>query len=488
MGDKQGMAADEQSGGWESQLLLTGRVGEVRLRPVTLLAADDTLADAAHAMARTGSSCVLVSTGGAPGVLTSTDLRDALAIGGHPPDAPLASLTSAAPISIGADEPLLQALIDMDRHRVRRLLVTDDRGQFSGVLEQADLLGQVADHSQAIALRIARAGEPGELRPAYESLLRLIALLHRKGMRATSIAQLASDVHAALFRRAFDLVMPEPVRANSCFVTLGSAGRGEQVLPTDQDNALILRDGFEHTELAAHCRRLSDVLIQIGYPACPGEVMVRNPAWVMSQSAFRARVLGWVRARDNESVMNLAIFIDAAPTGGDAALLGGVRSALDDWLASGGDAFFATFASAIVAFSPPLRWFSRLHLETSPGRSGLFDLKKGGVFPLVHGVRSLALEKRVTRGGTLARIERLRESGALDPPSCRNVTAAFEHLCGLRLSAGLEALARGEAATNYLRPDTLPRIDQDMLRDSLRAVMQFRRLVSQHFRLEMLGI
>lgn len=467
--------------GAEAQSLLIARVRDMAHHPVVLLSPTDTLRNAARKMRDQSVSCVLVDAGEGPGIVTGTDLRDALALEGQEPDSPLGPLARRPLITVDDGDLLLDALIRMQRAGVRRLIVTEG-GRPCGLLEQGDVLGYLASHSHAVLLLAQQATRPADLKPAFRSLVQLISVLHRNGMRLDRIAQVVSDVNRALIRRVFDLVFPAAVRNHACLVVLGSEGRAEQLLPTDQDNALILEDGFSHPDLAAYCREFSSAMVAVGYPPCPGNIMLSNPAWVRQESGFREQLRRWVYGQSSQDVMELAIFFDAAAVAGDATLLDRVRAFLFDFL-GGSDAFYGRFADAVNAFPIPLRSFSRLKLDPS----GQIDVKKGGIFPLVHGVRSLALEKQIPLTGTLARIRHLADIGILEQPFSRDLAEAFEVLCGLRTDFGLAAIDEGRAPDNLIRPQLLTELDRERLRETLRVVARFRGQIRHHFRLDILG-
>lgn len=472
---------------WEAQSLLLGRIRDVGLREARLLPPETTIREAARLMAERGLDCVLVGGSSGPGIVTGTDMRNALALEGLTPEAAVGGIARRPVVTVGENELLVQALVLMDRHNKRRLAVTAGDGSLAGVLEQTDLLHFLADHSQAIATRIRQAERPEDLKPAFAALLRLIGTLHRNGVRTENIGQLASEINAAIFLRVFELVMPPEVRENTCLVVMGSEGRREQILPTDQDNALVVRNGFERADLPELCGGFSSALIELGYPPCPGNIMVSNPEWVMSESAFREKVSHWIWSEHTDSVMNLAIFFDSHAVAGEGTLLDGVKAHLVDRLGDR-DSYFARFAAPMNMFPPPLKLFSRFRLEREGEHAGMLDLKKGGVFPLVHGVRSLALEKRMAETGTLERIRRLQELGALERRFVRELVEAFEFLSSLRARSGLAALAEGRVPDNYARPGDLTSLDRDMLRDSFRVVLRLRDLIRHHFRLDLLGL
>jgi CBS domain-containing protein len=268
------------------------------------------------------------------------------------------------------------------------------------------------------------------------------------------------------------------VVANSCLLVMGSEGRGEQILKTDQDNALLLRDGFEYPKLPELAAEFSGALAELGYPPCPGDIMVTNPLWRQPLSAFRETLRGWVHGGQVDGPMHLAIFFDAACVVGDTQLLDDARSHLSQVL-SGQATWLARFAAAADQFQEPGNWFTRL---TTKRDEQALDLKKLGTFPIVHGIRALAMEHGVREQGTAARVERLVELGKLDAHMARDLVDALRLLMGIRLSHQLKQRAAGQAASNEVRASELSTLE----RDALGIVKGFRAFLRLHFKLEAL--
>ena len=143
--------------------------------------------------------------------------------------------------------------------------------------------------------------------------------------------------------------------------------------------------------------------------------------------------------------MNIAIFYDAEAAAGDADLLRAAKQDLID-LMRGERVHLARFARAIDAFPTPIGFFN--NLVTSKAEGDALDLKKGGIFPIVHGVRALALEKGLHETSTTARIARLAEIGAFDPQFARELTEALHYLMTLRLDAQIAE----SASTSLVKP------------------------------------
>ena len=147
----------------------------------------------------------------------------------------------------------------------------------------------------------------------------------------------------------------------------------------------------------------------------------------------------------------------------------------------GEQAFLAHFARAIDAFATPIGLFN--NLITSAGNGDALDLKKGGIFPIVHGVRSLALEHGLMETATDKRIVRLREIGVLQAGLRSRSEAGLPFMLMLRLDGQLAASA-GTSGT-LVRPSSLSSMERDLLRDAFQVVKQFRELVRRHFNLGM---
>jgi CBS domain-containing protein len=208
-------------------------------------------------------------------------------------------------------------------------------------------------------------------------------------------------------------------------------------------------------------------------------VMVRNPAWSKTVGAYRADLGAWSAAPSEASHMNIAILYDAEAVAGDAELLQAVKG---DLMAAmrGERVRLAHFARAVDQFPIPIGLFNTL-VAGREGDGEAIDLKKGGVFPIVHGVRALALERGLSETNTAERIARLAELGALDRDFARELTQALFLVMTLRLDAKLGLVGAGARVD----PGRLTVMERDLLRDALRIVKQFRDMMRRHFNLAM---
>jgi len=461
--------------------LVTARVRDAFVRKPYYLDGATDLVSACRELAAHGLTSALVKDGERLGIFTTTDLRDALLRDEPPARLQVKAVARFDIIDVDANTELFEALWLMVRHRVHRLVVREGE-HVVGLLGQLDLVSFVANHSLIVAIQIDEAASIDELEVAAQRIDQMVTLLHGSGIRIERVARLVGELSLRLKARLWALLAPAELVANSCLLVMGSEGRGEQILKTDQDNALVLRDGFAFAGLAEVTARFSEALARFGYPPCPGNIMVTNPLWCQSETGFREAIRGWLMGDDPEGPMRLAIFCDAAPAAGDAALLHGLRDYLTSLFADH-DAWLARFAAAADQFQEPGRWWARL---TSRRDEQPLDLKKLGIFPIVHGVRSLALQYRVHELGTGARLARLVAGGHIDAQVARDLQDSLHFLMATRLAHQLEQRSAGATPTNEVRPSQLALLEREPLRDSLAVVKRFRAWLRQHFRFDSL--
>jgi CBS domain-containing protein len=475
-------ALAEHAGAQERQSLALGRVGEAYLRTAHVVDADDDVVSVVKVFQtrRTGNVLVRDTRAQPPrtGVFTTTGLQRAVMEGTPLHQLAVRAFATFDLITVRPQDSLVEALALMIRHQVHRLVVVDGE-RVLGFLEQLDLLSFLSNHSYLITVQIVQAEDIAALASAAQQITRLTTLLWRGGAKVGAIARLVGELNAKLFERAWQLIAPADLVANSCLFVMGSEGRGEQLLKTDQDNGLLLRDGYDCPhDVAAICQRFSDALASFGYPECPGDIMVRNPQWRQSAQAFGQTVRRWLLMPDAESLMALAIFIDARPVCGDAALLTQVRGEVDRMLMDS-DALIARFAAAIDAFEQEQGWWIRLFSLGDVDKAAL-DLKKAGIFPLVHGVRSLALEAQLACTNTVERIEALRAAGRLPASVGADLVDSLHFLMGLQLQAGLDAPGNGRA----VHVESLSSLQRNLLKDALAVVKRFKAMLRHRFHLE----
>jgi CBS domain-containing protein len=466
----------------ELSAFTVAKIGDVYIHPPIYVTAETSIHQTALAMKANKTNSVLVRWGDEIGIVTATDLREAAIVQRRSLDAPIGTLATYDLIGMAPDDFLFNALLRMTRHNINRLVIHEGAA-IQGILEQIDLLSYLSNHSHLIALQIERAQSRDELKWASQDLVNVIRDLHHQGTKIRYIMQLVSELNKKVLRKLFELLAPPELLDNACLLVLGSEGREEQVLKTDQDNALILRDGFTHPDLERITHEFTDCLIDFGYPRCPGNIMVSNPYWAKSVAAFKNELFEWIVRPTPESFLQFAIFFDAMSVAGDDNLLRHVKDHMYRLL-SDHRSFYSQFAKATVAFETPLGFFTNFVMEKNRNER---DLKKGGIFPIVHGIRSLALEYRLPQSNTVDRITALSQRNLFRSSFGTELIEVFTHLSTLRVKAGLNKIQQGLPQDNYLNPNELNKLERELLRDSFKIVNEFKKFIGYHFKLGMIS-
>ena len=454
------------------ELMLT-RVGDSLLAEAVVVPEDCALDVATGRMRDRRVDCVFVSSPDGLGIVTRTDLLEAIALRHLPVTHPIGGLASRPVVGCDVSEPLFQALVTMTRRGIERVAVFEE-GELQGTLGLAELLSHYSAHSHVIGLRIARARSLDTLAAAAREINGLVRTLHLNGARMQHLAELVSVLNQRLMSRVFEFSFPEEIRERCCLLVFGSEGRGEQLLKTDQDNGLVLEAGLADEAVVEAAAAFSEGLASMGYPPCPGGVMVTNEAWRGAADTWIARI-GALRGDTRpETLMRAAIMLDARPVTGNLDLFEPVREAL---LGLGRDSIWLHhFVAPAVEFHTPLTFFGGLR-----GGGGV-DIKKGGIFPVVHGVRAMAIQQGLECTSTFDRIDELMEAGALSAELGTDLRQAFAIMLRLRLGQQLEATREGEVPSNDVQIREMRRLDRDLLRDALRVVRDFQTFLSARFR------
>lgn len=467
------LAGESESNQFNS--MMHARVRDLPMCPAVPIDGSESIRAAGRMMQSIDCNALLVRDGDRRGIVTGMNLAKAVILKDMSTDEPVKTIARFDLVTVAPDDFVAHVLLLMTKHNKRRVVVMQDES-YLGIVEDIDLLGHFAGNSQLVSNRIDRAGTIDELAAAARQIAEQIKPLRRQGVKFQVVAEIVSDLNRRLFAKVFELTCPPEIAQKVCLIVMGSEGRGEQTVRTDQDNGLILAEPVDSSLLDSFRTKFSAALEKFGFPPCPGNVMVSNPFWVRTVDEYVSDFNRWITTPDNESAMNVAIFFDAAAVAGDATLLQDTKWALLQ-KARRERVFLARFAAAVLAFEPPIGLFNNLKLA---GAEGL-DVKKGGIFPIVHGVRALAIEQGLEETNTFERLGKLAEKGLLKEDFARGLAQALDYLLTLRLDAQLAA----SDSSNLYRPGALTSMDRDLLRDSFQQVKQLRDLVRRRFNLNM---
>jgi CBS domain-containing protein len=445
-------------------------VGTSCMHDALVIEATANIEQATRLMREQKAESALVQRGRRYGMITRTDLLNALVLDKLPTATPVKEIANYRLVTVEASDYLFNALVRMTSHDIDRVVVMTD-GQLQGVVELTEALSFFSSHSHVVGLRIERASSVEELAAAAKDMDALIRSLHKQGVKVRFLMDLLAALNKRLMAKLFNLLVPEDVIPHVCLVVMGSEGRGEQITKTDQDNGLIMRDSLDWPNGPETMREYARVLQEIGFPPCPGEVMVSNPFWVQPISEWTKRMQDWVNLGDEESILKLSIAVDAAPVAGNAALYKTSRNWFFKEIQQH-QRFLTAFAKVATVFDTPLTLLGSIR-----NRSNGIDLKRGGIFPIVHGIRTMALQYQIPENNTFARITALVDIGVLPRRMGNELQEAFGAFHLLRVKAELGRIGSDssqDGSQNMIDLDDLDRLEKDTLRQAFHVVKEFK--------------
>jgi len=468
-------AVSRQQGG---SALLSAPVGSLLRRAPVSLPATATALQAAQRMTEAGVSSLLVTgdaqpraeTGAMLGILTDRDLRSRLLAAGLPHSTPLAQLMTPAPVTVQAQQLLHEAMLQMLRHNVHHLPVLQ-AGHPVGLLALADVVRYESHHSVFLVGSIFKAADVdalaalgGEVRSSF---LRLISDDSSPRVVGAAMAAIGRAFKQRLLELAEAQFGPPPVPYS--FLALGSMARQEQLIVTDQDNALMLDDRFDAARHEAYFLQLADFVCQglarCGYPLCSGGVMANQPAWRLTRRAWQQRFTQWMAQPTPEGLLDSGIAFDLDQVNGPADWAQQLRDQVARQ-AHQHPRFLASMARNALLRTPPLGFFKNFVLEADGRHSAAINLKRRGTAPLVDLVRVHALAVGSTALNTLERLDDVMQAGVLPPGRGPDLHDALVFIQTVRMRRQAQDLQAGREPDNSIEPEQLSEFERKSLRDA----------------------
>jgi CBS domain-containing protein len=464
------------------------RVGEHMQAPPVVVPDDLSAREVVARMTETAASAAVVLDRGRrlAGILTEQDVTRRIA-GRAVGDQPVAALMTQPVATVAVDQPLYEAIGVMRRQGLRHMPVVDAAGALVGMLYLHDALAVANTGLVEHIDRLTHESTLEGLREIKAAEVELAADLFADRAPAPEIQSLISAINNDIHRRVLALNLDAMQAAGwgapplaFAAIVMGSGGRGESYLFPDQDNGFILEDypDAEHAridpffiELAS---RLTSQLDQLGFPLCRGGVMAINPVWRKTGAQWRQQVTRWIARRSEVAMQLCDVLFDFRSVFGEARLADDLRRTILR-LCHENSGFLRDMFGVQADHRAGIGWFGRLLTERAdPAHKGQINLKYAGTLPLAEAVRLLALRRGIEATGTLARIEALGQARELSHDAQDYLRGAFDHITGLQLRQQIADFQAGRPVSNFVDPADLTGRETDLLKDSFRAINDFR--------------
>ncbi|TVR43565.1 MAG: PAS domain S-box protein [Bacteroidia bacterium] len=360
---------------------------------------------------------------------------------------------------------LFEALLLMEKEGVEYLAIKNENHQTISYITKKDLCEAQQNVSMLLVKRIEKAELIGQLQGLYDKLPGILSLLLSSDSHCRNVARISTVISDAIAIRVIELLIektgPPPVKF--AFVALGSDGREEQTLKTDQDNAIIFQG--QHTEevhkyFLELAKKINKWLNEIGYEFCKGKVMAGNPKWCQPVSKWKEYFREWVEDSDPESILDTSIFFDMRFVYGDPSLVDELK-----------DEIKKTTDAKAVFFSHIAQSVHRTKPVSFSEKQESIDIKRA-MLPVVGFARVYALKNKLSETNTVYRLRGITASEKINPSFIEEIINAYEYLMYLRFRLQTQKIQNNDTPDNILHLAALSNIEKATLKAALNEITE----------------
>ena len=474
----------------ESPQFFSQTVANIFTRDLVFCDAELSIQKAASVMSSNRCSSIFIKKPGGDfvGVVTDTDLRKKVIAKGVDIKRTVSEIMSS-PLSKISDKALVfEALMVMMQKNIKHLAVTDANNKVVGVVTNSDLVAAQGQSPLFLIREISTADSIEKIIDKHGQLPKLIQSLINSGAKAKNVTRLITTISDAILNKLIGFAIDELGRppAGFVFMIMGSEGRKEQTLKTDQDNAIIFEDVSKESEerVKSYFLKLGETvctwLDQAGYDFCKGDVMAKNPKWCQSLSTWKEYFSAWIHAAEPEDLLQSSIFFDFRGAYGDMDLITRLRKYLFDSLV-GWAGFFRHLTENALHFKPPIGFFGNLLVESKGEHRNSFDIKSA-MTPIVDFARIYALKNRIEETNTQERLHQLYLKKVLSWQEYNELEQAYSFLMQLRFIRQITSVIdENKKPDNYVNPKKLSSIEQTMLKEIFKRIEKIQTKLSFEF-------
>jgi CBS domain-containing protein len=422
------------------------------------------------------------------GIFTLHDLRAVIAQLGDLEGA-IQEVMTQNPRILDVDTFAFEAVVEMARHHIRHMIVTEPSGRLAGAISERDIFALQRINLVHLTRAISTADSVESLVRARADVGALIDTMMAHGAGVEQITRIITLLNDRTVARAIELCRQADHAPKDSFtwIAFGSEGRSEQTRVTDQDNGMLFDPGDEAPDtvrqrLLPLAREINEVLDQCGFTLCTGNIMASNPALCLSFSEWQSTFRNMIASATPENILHSTIYFDFRPVWGDIAAGEALHRDVTA-MASGNSVFLHSLAANCMAIKPPLGVFRDFVTEKDNDGEQRVDLKIRGLTPFVDAARVLGLQAKVADSNTPARLRGLVAAGVLSAEDAGAFERSFAFIQLLRMREHQRQAAESQAMHNRLDPDELNSMDRRILRAAFREARRLQKKLELRFQL-----
>ncbi|MCK4853115.1 MAG: CBS domain-containing protein [Bacteroidales bacterium] len=421
------------------------------------------------------------------GIVTDCDLRNRVVAIEFNVNSPVFEIMSSPLIRIPDEALLYEAVLQIKGNSISHLAVEDRAGRIVGIFSNEDLL-EVQRNSISYLIKEVSAAETVEsLKKIHNKIPVLVKILLESGSRVRNITYLISTVTDAITHRLVEFAieeMGEPP-AEFAFLALGSEGRREQTLVTDQDNAIVFEDvpNEKFAEVNRYFlyfgKKINLWLDKIGYQYCQGEVMAGNPQWCQPISRWKKYFSDWINQKSQDGLLGVAVFFDFRIVYGSEKYADELRKHINK-IIDGKTLFFRLLASDVSKYNIPTDIFKENGPENGPGAPEAFNIKNA-ISPLVDFIRVYSIQHHVGESNSLLRLEKMLRMNIIPEEEYHEIENIYSRMMEIRFRSHVNAILDNKSPDNMVSREELTVIEQTMIRKTFSEIIRYQQKILDDF-------
>jgi CBS domain-containing protein len=423
------------------------------------------------------------------GIITDTDLRNQIVTGKFPITASASQIMTSPVVCYNNNLTITQAQITLMKSDISHLCITEDGTNNSkavGILSEHDVMVSLGNNPSVLIKAIKRAKKPKKLKSIRASIMLLLKGYIDQGIPTILTSKIITELNDACIKQIIEISltkMSSPPPVKFAWLALGSQGRSEQLLHTDQDNALIYEDVSVAIESETKkyflelATRINKGLFDIGYDYCPAEMMASNPKWCLSLQRWKDLVYEWITNTGKNEVLLSFIFFDFSLSYGDSTL----SNSLSDYIfetIKANPIFYAHLTSGALQSPSPTGFFRDFLLEEDGANKDFFDIKNRALMPLADAARVLILFHSVKSiNNTIQRFEKLAELEPDNQELYLSCAIAYKVLLKFRTIQGLSNNNSGQ----FIALESLTKSEKNKLKSTFKTIKELQEIITLKF-------
>ncbi|CAH6783693.1 Predicted signal-transduction protein containing cAMP-binding and CBS domains [Vibrio chagasii] len=426
------------------------------------------------------------------GIITDRDLCTRVLAEGLDPSDEVSSVMTPEVISLDHNAYVYEAMMTMLRYNVHHLPVLKDKKPI-GIIEATDIVRYESQNSLLLVSSIFQQQSIEDLKVLSEqvkdSFVRLVNEDANAHMVGTAMSVIGRSFKQRIIELAEEQLGKSPIPY--CFLALGSMGRDEQLLVTDQDNAIILDDTYDEAKHGKYFEALSkficDGLDQCGYVYCTGDIMATNPTWRMTRREWEECFADWIDDPNPKALLNASIFFDLDGVYGRLKWAEQLNSFIVR-RARKNNRFLACLARNALNRTPPLGFFKDFVMEKDGRHNNSINLKRRGTAPLADLIRVHSLAVGSRSKNSFERLDDIIDAGILPKGRAQDLKDAMEFISLVRIRHQAHDVDNNVEPDNNIEPENLSDFERRNLKDAFQILsnaqnfLKFRYQASNKFK------